>query len=189
MHGVTPTDPPWLQVWQDAQREFARLAAAAQVTSNSSMPFAQQGLSDFATDYAGVAAAAFAQWQAGGASLDAFSAALVERYQKLFTPPGLAPANPEAAQGGAAWLRVQQARARYAQLALEIATDAGRRLVATLSASGPAAPPVTTLRELHALWIECGEAAWAAAAHREEFAEAQAELLAAHVEFAASAKP
>jgi hypothetical protein len=58
-----------------------------------------------------------------------------------------------------------------------------------LSASGPAAPPVTTLRELHALWIECGEAAWAAAAHRDEFAEAQAELLAAHVEFAASAKP
>jgi hypothetical protein len=48
---------------------------------------------------------------------------------------------------------------------------------------------VTTLRELHALWIDCGEAAWAAAAHGEEFAEAQAELLAAHVELAAMAAP
>ena len=35
---------------------------------------------------------------------------------------------------------------------------------------GPEAPPITTLRELHALWIDCGEAAYAAAAHREEFA-------------------
>jgi poly(hydroxyalkanoate) synthase III subunit E len=189
MHGVTPTDPPWLQAWQDAQREIARFAAAGPATSSSPISFAQQRLSDYATGYAGLAAAAIAQWQAGGASLDTFSAPLVGHYQRLFTPPGLVPANPEAAQGGAAWLRMQQAQARYAQLALAIATDAGRRLVAALSASGPAAPPITTLCELHALWIECGEAAWAAAAHREEFAGAQAELLAAHVELAASARP
>lgn len=163
MHGMKSTGPPWLQ-------------------------FAQQTLSDYASDYAGLAAAALAQWQAGGASLDALSAPLVERYQKLFTPPGLVPANPEATEGGAAWLRMQKARQRYAELALAIATDAGRRLVSALSANGSAAPPITSLRELHSLWIECGEAAWAAAAHREEFAEAQAELLAAHVELAATAR-
>ena len=164
MHGVKPTDPAWLQ-------------------------FAQQRLSDYATDYAGLAAAAFAQRQAGGASLDALSAPLVGRYQELFMPPGLMPANPHATQGSAEWLRVQQAQQRYAALALAIATDAGRRLVAALSATGPAAPPITSLRALHALWIECGEAAWAAAAHREEFAEAQAELLAAHVDLFATARP
>jgi poly(hydroxyalkanoate) synthase III subunit E len=104
-------------------------------------------------------------------------------------PPGLVPARPESTRSDAAWLRMQQAGERYARLALAIATDAGRRLVAALSASGPAAPPVTSLRELHALWIECGEAAWAAAAHGDEFAAAQAELLAAHVELAAAAAP
>jgi hypothetical protein len=63
--------------------------------------------------------------------------------------------------------------------------NAGERLAAALARSGPEAPPITTLRELHALWIDCGEAAYAAAAHREDFAEAQAELLAAFVELRA----
>ena len=104
-------------------------------------------------------------------------------------PPGLLPAKPAAAPDGAAWQRLQQAAERYARLALAIASDAGRRLVAALSAGDAAAPPVTSVRELHALWIECGEAAWAAAAHGEEFAAAQAELLAAQVELAALAGP
>jgi hypothetical protein len=146
------------------------------------MSAAQQRLADYAADYAGVAAAAFAAGPSGTASLNAFSAPLIERYRQFFTPAGLVPVAPAGAQAGAAWLRMQQASERYGRLALDIATDAGRRLVAALSASGPAAPPVTTLRELHALWVECGEAAWAAAAHRDEFAEAQAELLSALVE-------
>jgi hypothetical protein len=45
------------------------------------------------------------------------------------------------------------------------------------------------LRELHELWIECGEAAYAAAAHGEEFSAAQAELLAAMIEMHAAASP
>jgi hypothetical protein len=68
-----------------------------------------------------------------------------------------------------------------------IAIDAGQRLAEALARSGPEAPPITTLRDLHSLWIDCGEAAYAAAAHREEFAEAQAELLAAFVELRAGA--
>ena len=63
--------------------------------------------------------------------------------------------------------------------------NAGRAACRGARAIGPEAPPITTLRELHALWIDCGEAAYAAAAHRDEFAEAQAELLAAFVELRA----
>ncbi len=63
--------------------------------------------------------------------------------------------------------------------------DAGRRLAEALAASGPDAPPITSLRELQALWIDCGEAAYAEAARREEFALAQAELLMALVELRA----
>ena len=179
------TDPPWMQAWFEAQREFARIAGAGPPAGGPAVFAAQQRLAEYAADYAGIAAAAFAQWQSGSASLEALSAPLIERYLKLFMPPGLVPAEPGPAQGGAAWLRVQHAAERYARLAASIATDAGRRLVAALSVSGPAAPPVTSLRELHALWIDCGEAAWAAAAHREEFAAAQAELLAALVELRA----
>ena len=72
--------------------------------------------------------------------------------------------------------------------ATAIAIDACERLGASLSATGSAAPPITSLRDLHALWIECGEAAYAAAAHREEFAAAQAELLMALVELRAGAQ-
>lgn len=184
-----PPDPPWLQAWQEAQREFARLAAAGTATANDPLAAAQRRLSDYAAGYAGLAAATYAATPPAPATLAAMSAPLVAQYQKLFTPPGLEPALPEGEAGGAAWLRMQQAQERYARIALAIASDAGRRLIAALSASGPSAPPITSLRELHALWIECGEAAWAAAAHREDFAEAQAELLAAHVELRAMAAP
>lgn len=162
--GVSSADPPWLAA-------------------------ARQRLADYAADYAALAAAALPQTGAGGAPLAALQASLVERYRQFFTPPGLLPVVPAAAHGGAAWLRAQQAQQHYARLALAIASEAGRRLLDALSASGPDAPPLTTLRELHALWIECGEAAWAAAARREEFAGAQAELLAAHAELAAMAGP
>jgi len=186
---MRPADPPWLQAWREAQREFARLAAAGMASANDPLSAAQRRLSDYAADYAGLAAAALAPAPPDPATLAAMSAPLVAQYQKLFTPPGLEPVGQDGEEGGAAWLRMQQAQEQYARLALAIATDAGRRLIAALSASGPSAPPITSLRELHALWIECGEAAWAAAAHREDFAEAQAELLAAHVELRAMAAP
>ena len=177
---------PWIQAWLDAQRELARLAGSDSA-ADAAASAAQQRLAAFAADYAGLAAAAFAARQPGGLSLEAFSAPLVERYQRLFMPPGLLPVHPEAGQASAAWSRMQQASQRYAQIALAIATDAGRRLVAALSVSSASAAPITTLRELHLLWVDCGEAAWAAAVHGEDFAEAQAELLAALVELRAGA--
>lgn len=104
-----------------------------------------------------------------------------EPYRLLFALPGFPAAGAaNAARDASAW-RYQQAALRVGQLLNDAAADAARRLDAALAADGPDAPPITTLRELQALWIDCGEAAWSAAAHREEFAQAQAELLAASV--------
>jgi hypothetical protein len=90
------------------------------------------------------------------------------------------------AKAGAAMIRYQQAWERCTRLASTIAADASRRLSTALAESGPATPPITSLRDLHALWIECGEAAYAQAAHTEEFAAAQAELLGSLVELKAA---
>lgn len=109
-----------------------------------------------------------------------------DAYRGFFEAPGLLPAPAGPTAGGAALQRYQAAAQRFGTLLNEAAIDAGRRLGAALAASGPVAPPVTSLRELRALWIECGEAAWSAAAHRESFAAALAELLAAWVELRAA---
>jgi hypothetical protein len=108
---------------------------------------------------------------------------LVEHYRRLFTPLVM----PEfaAGQSGAAFIRCQQAAERFGRQATAIAMEASERFRAALSATGPQAPPITSLRELHSLWIDCGEAAYAAHAHREEFSDALAELLAAFVEMRA----
>lgn len=100
------------------------------------------------------------------------------QYRLLFELPGLPP-GADAAATGDAMRRYQQAAQRIGELLNEAAADAGRRLGAALADDGPDALPVTSLRALQGLWVDCGEAAWSAAAHREEFAEALAELLAA----------
>jgi len=119
----------------------------------------------------------FAAAPGAGPSPQAFA----DTYRQLFAIPGLPSGMPEAATPGPWVARYQQAAERFGRLLNEIALDAGRRLAAALAESGPEAAPITSLRELHTLWIDCGEAAWSAAAHREEFAAALAELLAALV--------
>jgi hypothetical protein len=146
---------PWIAAWQRAQRDFEDLAAA------------------------------WSQTPAGLPAFEAFQVPLAEQYRRLFAPPGIPSAIANAGAAGAATLRLQKAAERYGQLLSVIASDAGRRLAAQLAATGPDAPPITTVRELHALWIECGEAAWTEAAHEEAFATAQAELLGALVELRA----
>lgn len=113
----------------------------------------------------------------------AAQAVLIEHYRRLFTPtfvPGAA-----ATGTGAAFMRCQQAAERFGRQATAIALDAGERFRAALEATGPQALPITSLRALQALWIECGEAAYASHAHREEYADAQAELITAFVELRA----
>ena len=145
----------------------------------------QRTLAEQAKILASLAAAFSGASLLGLASLDALGNPLIERYRQLFMPPGLAAAGDIHAKAGAGFLRYQQAMRGFTSQVNAIAADAGGRLADALAQSGPESPPIATLRELHALWIECGEAAYASAAHREEFAEAQAELLAAFFELRA----
>jgi hypothetical protein len=119
-----------------------------------------------------------------GASNDAMRAIFTDRYRQLFTPEfaRIAPVPDPPNGSAAAMMRWQAALQRFGLQIAAIANDASERLTALLLADDAGLPPVTSLRQLHTLWIECGEAAYAAAAHGDEFAEAQAELLGAWVE-------
>lgn len=158
--------------WLEAERALSRITMQA--------PLA--GLAGFGRDQAGIAADFWKQLQSAGPDLDGLRASLIERYRRLFMPVAAPAADAGAVTSGAAFLRSQRAAERFGRHAAAIAIDAFGRLSAELATDDPAAPPITTLRELHELWVECGEAAYAAAAHGEEFAEAQAELLASLVE-------
>ena len=150
--------------------------------------FCERTLSEFARGFAALAGAVHGPGRGGPATPEALLKSFAAGYQQLFAPSVFAapfPAASPAAGSGAAWARYQRAAARSAELASAIALDASRRLAEALAQSGPQAPPITSLRELHALWIECGEAAYGEAARREEFAAAQAELLMALVELRA----
>ncbi len=149
----------------------------------------QQWLAEYVQGYAGIASVFTGLPQPVQPGFDALRAPLMEHYRRLFTPVEVPAAGADDAKAGPAWLRCQQAGERYARQVTAIATDACERLGASLAASGPEAPPITSLRELHALWIHCGEAAYLAAAHREEFSAAQAEWLAALVELHAGTAP
>jgi poly(hydroxyalkanoate) synthase III subunit E len=165
---------PWLDAWLKVQQQLSQFATDP-----------SRRLLEFGNDYAGMAAEFWSRMptQTREADLAGLQAALVERYRGLFMPV-VWPA-PAAGSTGTPYIRCQQAVERFNRQATAIAIDASARLCAALSATGPEAPPIASLRELHALWIECGEAAYAAQAHREEFADAQAELLAAFVELRA----
>jgi poly(hydroxyalkanoate) synthase III subunit E len=135
--------------------------------------FVQRTLAAFAGQYASLAAL-FAGAAPAGEAMRAFQGPLEASYRQLFASAALPGAGAGAAQ-------------RMAALVAAVAVDAGERLARALA--DDAAPPVTTLQALHELWIDCGEEAWAEAAHREEFAEAQAEFLAAIVALGARAAP
>jgi hypothetical protein len=123
-----------------------------------------------------------------GASGDALRALFADRYQQVFTPEfaRLAPVPDPLLADAAVVARWQGAMQRFGLQIAAIASDASRRLSAELLSDDAALPPVTSLRQLHRLWIECGEAAYAAAAHGDEYAKAQAELLGAWVELQAA---
>jgi len=125
-----------------------------------------------------------------GASGEALRALFADRYRETFTPEfaHLAPVPDPLPADAAVVTRWQAAMQRFGLQVAAIANDASRRLSAELLSDDPGLRPVTSLRQLHALWIECGEAAYAAAAHGEEYATAQAELLGAWVELQAASR-
>ncbi len=79
-------------------------------------------------------------------------------------------------------LRFQQALQRHGQLLSKVSSAAVARMTEQLTKREA---PVSSLRAVHNLWVECGEQAFAAAAHGAEFAAAQAELNTALVELRA----
>ncbi len=179
---------PWMSAWLAAEQEFLRFTTGGSLTADPAKAQAQQKLADYAQEYAAIAGAFWNQMQSPRPDFEALREPLTERYRRLFMPPGADAAGGASAVHGAARFRCQQASERYARQATAIAIDACERFRVALAASGPDAPPITSLRELHALWIDCGEAAYAEAARRVEFASAQAELLTALVELRAGAQ-
>jgi len=186
------TDPmSWMRAWQDALQQI-REQASAQPDDRQAIT---QRLNAFGGDYVAMAEdwwrmLGAAGTPAGGTrpisptDLESLGADLTARYQQMFMPAfaraaALPPAQPAIATALARW---QSALQRAGQQTAAIAHDAFQRFSASLASTDAALPPITRLRELHELWIECGEAAYAAAAHQEAFADTQAELLAAYVE-------
>jgi Poly(R)-hydroxyalkanoic acid synthase subunit (PHA_synth_III_E) len=151
--------------------------------------FVQRTLEGFARQQAAILALFGVRPGTSQPDLAALREPVMEQYRRLFLPPGIAIAGAQALQGATSVSRLQQAADRFGRIATAIALDASQRFLAALRETGPDAPPITRLRELHELWIECGEAAYAAAAHGEEFASAQAELLAAMTEVQAATQP
>jgi Poly(R)-hydroxyalkanoic acid synthase subunit (PHA_synth_III_E) len=156
-----PPELPWIGAWRAAEAELSRLAGIAPAAADTAD--ALRRLQEFGGHVAALAATVAPQAESHGHASPA-AAAHFESYRRLFAA-GLPPAAPE-----------------FSQILAGIATDAAARFATELGRSGPDVRPITSLRELFELWIDCGEAAWAAAAHRESFAVAQAELLASIVE-------
>jgi len=143
-------------------------------------------LTEYGRDFAGIAEDCcqyFARVGAAG-GFETLRAPFTERYRRLFTPEDAWTAGATTGAGGAspAYLRWQRASREMGEQAALIAADAFQRLSAALTSSDPEAAPITSVRALHELWIECGEAAYAAVARTPEYARAQSELLVAIVE-------
>ena len=179
---------PWMAAWQDAQRESRGLLRRA-IPAPSATAEAQRKLADYAADYAGIASAFWNQMQSPHPDFDALREPLIERYRQLFMTSAIPPSGADAAEAGAAWTRYQQATERCAQRRLQSRLTPPSDCVLRWPTTGRERQPITSLRELHALWVECGEAAYSRAAHREEFAAAQAELLSALVDLRAGVQP
>jgi hypothetical protein len=182
-----------MTAWIEVQQQLLDQTAKVSGGSDDAM----RRISGFGANYVGIAGDWWQLFAApagapGGANPspvdpEPMRTAFIERYRQLFTPAFvLAAAAPDRAPGNAATMRRWHAAAqRFGQQVAAVAGDAFRRFSAALAASDSALPPVTSLRDLHELWIECGEAAYAAAASGDEFADALAELLAAFVELLA----
>lgn len=183
-------EPPWIGLWRTTQAELLRTAAGGGAPETMPSILAARRMLDMGGDYAALAAD---YWRRAGtvgepAALDAAGAALAGRYLQLFMA-GITSSLGRHASQGAVSGRWERATARLMRHAEAIAIDAGRRLSDALAENGPEATPVTTLRGLFELWVACGEAAWAAAVHHDDFAEALAECLEALVELRRNPSP
>ena len=175
--------------WTEAQETFLRQAA-------DSGAEAVRRIRQFGDDYRGIAqelwkfVAAKApsttdvQAPAPDGDFDKLRESLKDKFARAWLP-AFGPLQGQQQAGErmmAATLRWQSATARMGELQAAIAADAVDRFRVAVSGPDTAVPPVKTLRELHDLWVECGERAFSVVAHGEDYAAAQAELLMAMVE-------
>lgn len=146
-------------------------------------------LADYGRDFAGIAEDCCQFFARAGAAggFEMLRTPFTERYRRLFTPEGTWSAGATTGASGTtpAFLRWQRASRELGEQAALIAADAFQRLSDALTSSDPEAAPITSVRALHDLWIECGEAAYAAVVRTPAYAQAQSELLAALVEWRA----
>jgi hypothetical protein len=146
--------------------------------------FVRRTLAAYGQQFAGLATLFTRPGPPGGPPFGAWQGPMLGAYQQLFAPASPGPFE-AAAAGAAALARWQRAAERFGAIVGAVSNDACARLARALADDGP---PITTIAALHALWIDCGEAAWAEAAHRDDFADAQAELLASLAGLKAGAK-
>jgi len=170
----------WLAAWN------AAWGAERQAPTPEAMA---RRLLQLGQDYAGLARDSWkflggASGAPAGADAATAQAAFAESYRRMLLPAAAFDAR-HAGTGASlatAVARCQRAWQAMAMQGADIAADASRRLAAALADDDPAATAVTSLRELHDLWVACGEEAWAAAVHQDSHAAVQAEWLAALVE-------
>jgi class III poly(R)-hydroxyalkanoic acid synthase PhaE subunit len=77
---------------------------------------------------------------------------------------------------GKATIRYQQALGRYGELLGKVSADAVERLTRRIARIASPDQQIGSFRAMYDLWVECGEEAYAAAAHGTEFARAQSEV-------------
>jgi hypothetical protein len=153
--------------------------------------FVRRTLTGFAQQMAGLATAFTPPLATPAPTAEAWRAALLAAYQQSFSAPDIGSVWPGTSPSvaGADWVRWTKAGERLAALTSRIAGDAFERLSRDLADDSPGVAPISTLAGLHALWVECGDAAWLAGARRGDFAEAQAEWLSALAALRAAARP
>ena len=77
---------------------------------------------------------------------------------------------------GKAAMRYQQALGRYGELLGKVSSDAVERLTRRITRISRPDEQIGSFRAMYDLWVECGEEAFAAAAHGTEFAKAQSDV-------------
>lgn len=115
-------------------------------------------------------------WSAAAGAQQASAAQFAEAFAKV---PGVGPLREHAET----WRAVAAAQADYRKLEQEVSTvmlsvqrDALDLVQQQVRARNAAAQPVQDLRELHRMWVECGERVFAKVAHSEEYCKLQGEL-------------
>lgn len=175
--------------WTEAQQAFLQQAAQGEAE-------AVRRMQQFGDDYLGITRELWKYVESRGnpapgaappasdAGLERLRDSLQQKFARLFAP-SFDPLRAQQLATGRltdATLRWQRATTRISELLSAVATDAVLRLAAELADPAASGPLVTSLRQLHDLWVECGEQAYRAAAQGDAFATAQAELLMAMVE-------